>query len=578
MATLLDWNALETKLQTYKEQYDCENVSAALPCLVLEYALAIDPEEVEDSITDGGDDRGVDAVYVDSREGSNVIHLFQFKHVTTFEKSKNNFPSNEIDKLLSFCADLLENAPGLKKTCNAVLWEKVQQIWDALQKPNPSFEIHLAGNMQSLLLAQKKRLEGALKKYRSFSIYEHTLESIVAMLLQHKHVKVDAHLQLVDTNYFERTDGNIRGLICTVEAQSIVRLIADESREEVNAAVFNDNVRVYLTKKNQINRKIISSVVSDKNSEFWYLNNGITMTCDSFAYQAGQRAPLVTIKNLQIVNGGQTSNALFEANREHPDKVKTALVLVRIYETKTKEISNKIAESTNSQTPINTRDLRSNDEIQKTLESTFLDLGYYYERKAKMHAEAPKAARIDALVAGQVCLAYHLCKPEVAKKDRSRVFSDLYDEVFNEGLTPKTILTPLKVLEKIEEIKRDLQRKIRKQEKFDPDKRFLIDGAYHVLYAVHALCVHREIDPFDQVKAFKLIEEATKIVSDLVKAEVRADDGFSFNRFFKDAKTRIKIDGAISSHRLRKITSRATAKSKASPEKSIRKTKQSKVA
>jgi hypothetical protein len=36
--------------------------------------------------------------------------------------------------------------------------------------------------------------------------------------------------------------------------------------------------------------------MSDKNAQFWYLNNGITMTCDSFSYQAGSRAPIVNIE------------------------------------------------------------------------------------------------------------------------------------------------------------------------------------------------------------------------------------------------------------------------------------------
>ena len=62
------------------------------------------------------------------------------------------------------------------------------------------------------------------------------------------------------------------------------------------------------------------------------------------------------------MNGGQTSNALFEAYQEQPDKLQNVLILARIYETKARDITADIAEATNSQTPINTRDLRSNDE------------------------------------------------------------------------------------------------------------------------------------------------------------------------------------------------------------------------
>ncbi len=140
MATLLDWNALEYKLQSYVGQYDdCVSPQTAFHHVLMEYTLSIDPEEIEDSITDGGNDRGIDAVYVDDRDANNNIHLFQLKFASTFEKSKRNFPSSEIDKLLSFISDVLDQKANLKKTCNPILWGKVQEIWDALKRPHPSF-------------------------------------------------------------------------------------------------------------------------------------------------------------------------------------------------------------------------------------------------------------------------------------------------------------------------------------------------------------------------------------------------------------------------------------------------------
>ena len=549
MPTLLDWNALVNKLGVYIGQYeDCPTQHTAFSHVVMEYALGLDPEQIEDSITDGTDDRGIDAVFVDDRDGHNTIHLFQFKFAATFAKAKRNFPSNEIDKLLSFCADVLDESQHLKKSCNPLLWAKVQEVWQALKKPNPRFEVHFAGNMLPLVETHRKRAELALSKYRTFTVNQHSLESVVSLFIEHKEEKIDASLQVVDKNYFDRSDGNIRGLIATVAAEEIVRLIASqEDSSQVRLGVFNDNVRVYLSKKNQINKKIIASAMSDKNSQFWYLNNGITMTCDSFSYQAGSRAPIVSMKNVQIVNGGQTSNALFEAYKEEPEKVKNALILTRIYETKTKAISTDIAESTNSQTPINTRDLRSNDEVQKKLEESFSDLGLFYERKAKQFTDQPKSKRIDSLSAGQAFLAYHLGLPEVAKKDRSRVFSDLYDEIFNEDITPTRLLVPLKLLGEIEGTKREIQKKIRRQEKFDHRMLFLIDGAYHVLFGVCQLCEECSLDRDSETAARECITPAMNLVADLVQSEIKSDKAFTFNRFFKDAKTKVKIQAEAES-------------------------------
>jgi hypothetical protein len=547
MATLLDWNAVSHKVKSYiGESPYCTTSSRAFTYVALEYLLTLSPEEIEDAITDGPNDRGIDAVYVDERDGRNVIHLFQFKHVNSFDKAKKNFPSTEIDKLLSFCADLLNQDPGIKETCNPILWTKVQQIWSALRNPTPFFEVHFCANMSGLVEPQKQRVMSALSAYRSFNVNHHTLDSLVRLFLEKKQPKIDAQLRVVDKNYFERTDGNIRGLIVTLEATELIKLVTDpEDPSQVREDIFNDNVRIYLTKKNRINRKIHATALSDRNVEFWYLNNGITITCDSFSYQPGARAPLVALENVQIVNGGQTSNALFEAYREQPEKLQNVLILARIYETRARDITADIAEATNSQTPINTRDLRSNDDVQKKLEESFLDQGMYYERKARQHHEQPRRKRIDAMSAGQAFLAYSLDYPEVAKKDRARVFGDLYDSIFNDDITTQKLLVPLMIFAEIESTKRDLQRKIKKEEPFDVDLLFLIDGAYHVLFTVAELCESQGVDPLEEANAKGMIPHALDLIKNLVKQQSMGDEAFTASRFFKDAKTKSKIQRII---------------------------------
>ena len=558
MATLLDWNALTHKCKSYIGESDYATTEKrAFSHIVLEFLLSLSPEEITDSITDGGNDRGVDAVYVDDRDDRNVIHLFQVKHTPTFTKAKNHFPSKEIDKILSFCSDLLNESENMEDTCNSLLWTKVQDIWTALENKNPSFCVHFCGNMKPMVTTQQERIRIALDDYGSFSVSHHSLDSIVQMFLDKKRPRIDATLQAVDKNYFERTDGNIRGLICTFEAAEIIKLIEDPNDPAiVRHDAFNDNVRIYLTQKNNVNKKILATALSDKNSEFWYLNNGITLTCDTFSYQPGKRSPKIAMTNVQIVNGGQTSNALFEANRKNPKKIQDVLVLVRIYETRTRNITSEIAEATNSQTPINTRDLHSNDDIQKMLEESFLDQGLFYERKYLQHQNQTRKKRIDALSAGQALLAYALGSPEVAKKNRARVFQDLYDTVFNTQRTTQHLIVPFRLYEEIQRRKRQLQEKIRNRWKFDSTLLFLIDGGYHVLFAVHELCEGKGMDPFDHTKAVKLLPTAINIVKQLVIGEMKKDEGFTTNRYFKDTKTKSQVQRAVVSTVLSKKTAR----------------------
>ena len=224
------------------------------------------------------------------------------------------------------------------------------------------------------------------------------------------------------------------------------------------------------------------------------------------------------------------------------------LILVRIIETKSQSVSLSIAESTNSQTPIKSRDLRSNDDIQKKLEEAFEGMGLYYERKLKQHQDYPKNVRVDALIASQAYLAYGLELPEVAKKDRGRIFSDLYDTVFTDDLTADDLLIPFRILELIEKEKKKLQRSIREQKNFDKSKMFLIDGAYHVLFGLAQLCEKAGERRLNYDFAKEKISDAINLVADIVQKEQETDESFSFNRFFKDAKTKVKIAAYIQSN------------------------------
>jgi len=468
------------------------------------------------------------------------------KYTTKFEDAKNHFPSSEIDKILSFINDLLDIDRSLEKNCNPFLWQKIQEIWDAIKKPNLNFVIHFCGNRQGLITTEAERVKNKLSVYRSFEIKEHTLSSIVSMVLQKKTPSIDKELPLVENQYFERLSGNLKGLVATIHALDIINLIHDsDDPSKVLLDIFNDNVRIYLTNKNQINQKIIESALSDQNNEFWYLNNGITITCDSFDYLPSSRHPILRMKNVQIVNGGQTSNALFEAHTTDTSKLKNVYVLVRIYETKYPEISQRIAESTNSQTPIRSRDLRSNDSVQKKIENEFLDMGYFYERKTNQFIDKVKEKRIDAVGSGQAYLAYNLELPEVAYNQKSKLFGEYYDQVFNNNISAKILLLPWQLVKVIEERKKNFQKLMRTNQGFDKDFLFLIYGTYHVLYTTALICDLKKLNKFDLDVATKEINTALEIISEVIKRAEKNEPSFSLANFFKDKGAKRKIQLVI---------------------------------
>ena len=49
----------------------------------------------------------------------------------------------------------------------------------------------------------------------------------------------------------------------------------------------------------------------EKSADFYFYNNGITMICDRFDFNALQRTDyVVRMKNVQVINGGQTCKTI----------------------------------------------------------------------------------------------------------------------------------------------------------------------------------------------------------------------------------------------------------------------------
>lgn len=552
MANLFDWNATESKIASMLSDFpELEIRSKALTALGTLLVLDISDEEALDAITDGRNDRGVDALFVDDRQSRHDVHLFQVKCVSNFQKSKNNFPSSEIDKLTSFVSDLTNEDMESLDTANLILKGKIYDALDALKSSNSRIFVHFVGNMEGLVPDELQRIKSVFERYNAVNFLMHNLDDLSDFFLKRTVPALSRELTIVDSNFFERVDRNVRGLVCTVLAADIVDFIrSSDDPDAVEIGIFDQNVRVFLRNQNRINQRIQISALADDNHMFWYKNNGITMTCDKIEMGSQRRAPTIRLENVQIVNGGQTSNCLFEASKLDMERLTSAMILVRVIETSSEEVKISLSESTNSQTPINSRDIRSNDRILRQLEEGFADIGWFFERKSKQHQDQSKRNRIDALSAGQSYLAYEIGLPEVAKKDRGRIFGDLYDTVFSEEVTVERLLVSHQLAASIANLKTAVRKKIKEEQDLMDSEAALIDGASHVLFAVRQILQRDDEDMWNLEVAQAKIEVGLYAVGITFARARMSEKNFSSNRFFKDPKTKDLITRTIGNPRV----------------------------
>ncbi|MCX6583473.1 MAG: AIPR family protein [Candidatus Aminicenantes bacterium] len=559
-----DFSLLKTLVKNAMGQYALKEESVAFCFLSLDLILNLQEDEIDDSMTDNhylktkgkesGHDRGIDAIFIDSSTTPSKIHFFSFKYTDYFDKIQNHFPSNEIDKILSFLNSLMQK--NLQKSdVNKTLFLKVDEIWSIWNTENPNYVVHSCCNYYNAFEdAEKKRFEREINKYSNFNIEYHLLPSYINSLIKMNKKDVNGRIKAIDKQLFERTDGDIRALIVNVDARDLLRIIIndDDLRNKIDLddfnvmkdylieeAAFEDNVRVYLKNRTRINKNIKDTALSDKRNKFFYFNNGITIVCKNFSYPTNQRAPIIEIENFQIVNGSQTVHALFDAFKEDPSKIDDINILCRIYQTNNVDLSTFIAEYTNSQNPVSSRDIRANDYIQKKIEAELKAKGFYYERKKGQCKDRSRDKRIDAEKIGQLLMAFFNGLPGEAKDKKRRIFADFYDSVFKDEITADKVLLVFHLFEKIESSRKNRKSELHEEHGDFEFKSYIFHASYYILYLLAELAKAKSIEiNYDNIDLiWELYSEGLDIIERAIKEEQKSSKSqkeiYNHRIFFK---------------------------------------------
>jgi hypothetical protein len=121
--------------------------------------------------------------------------------------------------------------------------------------------------------------------------------------------------------------------------------------------LLDKNIRKYLD-INAVNKAIHDTLLDDSRRS-------------DFKYNPLQKEDWkVQTHSLQIINGGQTCKTIHQVLKDNTDiDFSDTTVLLRLYAVGTDErVIEGITRATNSQNPVDFRDLKSNDELQRLLE------------------------------------------------------------------------------------------------------------------------------------------------------------------------------------------------------------------
>ncbi|MFW8594705.1 AIPR family protein [Cribrihabitans neustonicus] len=532
--TQLEFSMIDGKVQRVLNRIGAKEKGFGFLYMSLETLFPRSDEEISSLITDGGNDRGADAIHIREEGGSAYISIVQSKYAQSVKNAGKNFPGSEIDKLISLITDVANRTDGLLNSVNSVLAAKINDIWRLIEQGKTIFfRIFLVSNTLPLIDLEKQRLSAFCRQYDMVSFEEIPFWTITSLLSSDSRPREDGVLDCIDVQKFERIDCDIRGLIANVDAASYIKMISSPEGDSIKRHLFDENIRGYLGLEGGFNRQIQNSALSDDNHLFWYLNNGITIIAKDFSHQP-VRGSKIKLSDFQIVNGAQTSYSLYNAFKKRPEKIGQVILLVKIFASSRGDISEKIAIATNSQARIAPRDLKANDQIQKKIGAVFDDNGLLYERKKNQFETHGNKPKVDSLKLGQAIVAYHLEEPHQAKTVSDEIFGNQYSRVFSESLDANYLVRVAKLYMYVSEYRDDHLITMRGGNITEGDNEFIGYAQWHLMYCMKLLANANGLDvpPEDQFDTY--ISQAHEIISKIAKEHHTQ----SYYRVFRSAKTK----------------------------------------
>ena len=362
----------------------------------------IDFNDREKFVTDGIQDGGIDAFYIDQK--LKKIYLIQSK----FRKNAENFAKEKIDinDLLKMQVKRILNGERLDEN-NLPYNEKITKGLQKAIRNLPNIgefdkQIILLGNAEHLKeIVLTKIIDGyPTEQFPHNRTYSELLFPVInGTYFSDPNLTIEINLSNLKGDSHLDYDAKSESLKTNIKLLFVPTLEIGRIMSTYRNSILKYNPRSFLElETNPVNKDIERSIKDNSHNEFALFNNGITIVANRTRIStdtAKQGKAQAVLQNPQLINGGQTAYTLGRIYEECKDKkdfsiFKNKEVLVRIItfpevsKSQTKnlniELISEISKASNSQTKIDESDRRSNDEIQITLQKVFFEkYGLYYD-------------------------------------------------------------------------------------------------------------------------------------------------------------------------------------------------------
>ncbi|ARJ07555.1 hypothetical protein GCM10010988_39060 [Cnuibacter physcomitrellae] len=427
-----------------------EGLNRQRSILVLWYLrniVGFDDLDAYEYISDGTDDRGIDALYLEnglSDDDEQTLILVQSK----YPESPKEVSEGELALLVGYAGhfanveslDALMNDGPLEPALKALILRLQLRSKLAAQKLKIRLVFITAGWLNKKAIQLKTATNAQLGSDYLTTYDLDRLAPLCDAFLEPRPVSVNAVVLVPKSQRFEVTVDGRKHVIAAVPAKAIVKWPGIEDR-----TLFDMNVRKEL-RPNRVSRslrKALEKEIDHKN--FLAFHNGLTVVSDSIVTTPSR----IKLEGISVVNGAQSVLALRDREAQLTEALLLMVKFVEIGEHI--QVAREVARRSNSQNPVNARNLRALSGIQLRLKADF-EANYplfHYITHPDAGAKYPGTQIPNDLAAQWLCAVY-VQQPWLAVKLLALFEEENYRTIFRENITAAHIILCQRIVEAVE--------------------------------------------------------------------------------------------------------------------------------
>lgn len=431
----------------------------------------LDEVEAKGCITDGADDKQIDAIYIDNQ--SSTVYIIQGKFY-----SGQTVDAEPLREVLASWVQI-KDLSKLQEKANYKLKIKIAELSNAMDDDyDVVFELITTSELTESAKADLETFQKELSEDESLSanlilVDNEVLKARYDEALNKNRPYINHDFKISPDKCIEIEIGGTRAVIAAISLRECIAIPGIK-----DGSLFRKNVRQSLGVNNKVN-KGIASTLKKSPENFFFFHNGITAICSKITLKDS----ILQVKELNVVNGCQSLSTIYSCS-EAVKKANNGYVMFRFYEISDSEKADKISTSTNSQSAVKARDLRSNDKyvlaMKKDYELRYTD-GYFVTKRGE--TADPSKYNSEHIVSltelGKQLVAWNSQRPTISYSE-TKIFDKYFDQLFHKKYAPENI-------QALNELSRNVAKKWNNENPMGLNDALIAMKAYapnHHLYAI----------------------------------------------------------------------------------------------